>query len=275
MRATILATALALGSTPTHASSPFDGHWVDDLKTQMGQAGFDNYLVAKGIYKCESCRPPRSYPADSKMRPVPGDPSVISESAKVAGPRTIIIRVVDHEMTRETTMTVAPDDQTATYVALDEWPGLTKLLRTQYVAKRVAPAPQGSHAASGSWLGLRYVEVPEEYRSVDLKETNGEFTRSNFRHGHYTARIGGGAVPVSGDGKGIYEALVRAPDARTRIETILLKGKPVAERSYKLSEDGKSLVTTVRDPQDGSSFSTTSHQKSEAPHSSWASTSPG
>src|SRR5205823_6503923 len=136
---------------------------------EMGQAGFDNYLVANGIYKCDSCHPPRTYPADGKMRAIPGDVSVISEGVTIAGPRTIITRIVDHEMTRETTMTVAPDDQIATYVSLDKWPGRTKRLRTEYVAKRVAPAPAGAHPVSGSWLGLRYMTVPEKYLSVRLK----------------------------------------------------------------------------------------------------------
>lgn len=260
IRAAVFAAAMALASASAHAS-PFDGVWVADLKTQMGQAGFDTYLIANGVYKCESCRPPRTYPADGKMRPIPGDVSVVSESATIAGPRTLVTRVVDHEMTRETRMTVARDGQTARYVALDKWPGRTKRLRTEYAAKRVAPAPAGSNPVSGSWLGLRYVVVPEEYRSVRLKEANGQFTRIDFRHGRYTAKIGGAAASVTGDGKDIYKAVVRAPDARTRVETISLDGKPLVERTYTLSDDGKSLLTKVRDPSDGSTFSTTSHRK--------------
>lgn len=135
------------------AASPFDGLWVDDLKTQMGEAGFDKYLIANGTYRCDSCQPPRNYPADGKMRAIPGDPSVISESVTIAGPRTIVTRVLDHEMMRETRMTVAPDDRTATYVAFDKWPTRTKRLSTEYVAKRVAPAPSGSH-------GIRLVARP-------------------------------------------------------------------------------------------------------------------
>ncbi len=253
-------TALPVTGAPAHADSPFDGLWVDDLKTQMGEAGFDNYLVTKGIYKCESCRPPRNYPADGRMRAVADDPSVISESVIIGGPRTIITRIIDHEMTRETTMTVSRDGTTANYVALDTWPARTKRLRTEYIAKRVAPAPVGAHPVSGSWLGIRYVGVPEEYRSVDLKEANGQFTRSNFRHGGYTAIIGGPPAPVTGDGKNIYTVMVRAPDARTRIETILLNNKPLVQVTYTLSSDGKSIVTIVRDPKDGSVFSTTAHR---------------
>ena len=261
LRSLVFAAAFALAAVPAAARSRFDGLWVTDLDTQMGQAGFDDYLVADGIYKCSSCRPPRSYPADGKMRPVPGDVSVISESVRITGPRTMVSRVLDQEMDRETTMTVAPDGKTATYVSLDKWPEHPKRLRTEYLAKRVAPAPVGAHPVSGRWLGLRYVEVPVEYRSVELDEAGSRFTRIDFRHGRYTATIGGPPAPVTGDGKNIFKASVRAPDARTRVETVMLKGKPLVERTYSLSADGKSLVTTVRDPADGSVFRTTSHRR--------------
>ena len=265
MKAVVVAIALALSAVSAHAASPFDGLWVDDLKTQMGDAGSDIYLSANGAYRCDSCSPPRAYPADGKPRPIPGDTSVITESVTIAGPRVIVTRIVGPDMIRETTMTVAPDDRSATYVALDKWPGRTKRLRTEYLARRTAPAPAGAHPASGSWLGVAYVEVPEDYRSVDLRESDGLFTRSNFRHGHYTAKIDGPAVLVTGDGQNIYEAQIRAPDARTRVETILLKGKPVVERTYSLSKDGASMVTAVSEPGDSNFFSTTSHRKQANP----------
>lgn len=195
------------------------------------------------------------------MRPIANDAAEVSEAVRVTGPRTIMTRIAEKEMVRETTMTVAPDGRTATYVSLDRWPGRTKRLRTEYVAKRVAPAPPGAHVVSGSWLGLRYVAVPEEYRSVRIIEVNGRFTRIDFRHGRYTAVIGGPPVPVTGDGKDIFRAVVRSADARTRIETVSLDSKPLVERTYQVSPDGKSLETVVRDPSDGSVFTTTSHRK--------------
>lgn len=260
MRRALAAVALVLCAAPAQAASPFDGLWVTDLDTQAGQAGFDKYLVTNGIYECDSCTPPRHYPADGKMRPVVGAHTPVSESVRIAGARTMVTRIVEPQMVRVTTMTVAPDGQTATYVSLDKWPGRPKRLRTVYVAKRVAPAPRGAHAVSGSWRGLRYVDVPIEYRSVRLTQADGRFSRSDFRYGRYTARIGGPAAPVTGDSKDIYTASVTAPDPRTRVETLLLNGKSVQQTTYRLSADGKSLVTSVRSPRDGSEFTTTSHR---------------
>jgi hypothetical protein len=261
MRTLIFATALAVSAVSAQAASPFDGHWVDDLQTQMGQAGYDDYLVANGYYTCKSCSPPCHYPADGKMRRVPSDVSVISEGVTITGPRTMVTHITDHEMSRETTMTVAPDNRTAIYVSVDKWPNYPKLLRTEYVARRIAPAPPGAHLLSGRWLGLKYLEGPEEYRSNDFKEGDGLFTRSNFRHGHYTAKIGGPAAPVTGDGKNIFMALVRAPDARTRIETISLNGKTLVERTYHLLPGSRSMLTTVRDPKNGSIYKITSRRR--------------
>lgn len=253
--------AISAASAPAAAASPFDGLWVDALKTQVGEAGFDAYVVADDRYTCSSCSPPRSYPTDGRMRPVPGDPSVIGESVTIAGPRRIVTRIASRQMTRVTTMTVAADDRTATYVSIDRWPGSAKALRTVYLAKRVTPAPAAAHPVSGSWRGVAYTEVPEEYRSVRLTEIHGRFTRSNVRRGHYTARIGGPGAPVHGDGQNIYRAVVRAPNARTRVETILLKQQPVVERTYRVSADGRSMTTSVRDPKDGQTFTTVSHRK--------------
>ena len=260
--AALATTHGAAASAPkVNVDSPFNGLWIDELKTQMGEAGFDEYLIANGTYKCGSCTPPRSYPADGKLRPVLGDSSVISEGVVVTGPRSIRTETLARDMLRTTTMTVAHDGLTATYIALDKWPGEPKPLRTEYLARRVAPAPAGSHQASGSWQGIRYVAVPEEYRSVTLTEVGNSFARSNYRHGHYNVTIGGLPAIVLGDGQNTLKAYVRAPDVRTRVETISQDGKPLVERTYHLSADLSLMTTTVLNTKDGSVFSTTSHKK--------------
>ncbi len=246
----------------TRAASPFDGTWVDDLSSQVAADHADVYLVADGAYRCDSCAPPRAYPADGKPRQVPGDPETLSESVAVAGPRTIVTRIVSAEMVRETTMTVADDDKTATYVALDQWPGLAERLRTEYLARRVAQTPAGAHPVSGSWLAVRYVQVPEAYRSITLRDSGDGLSRSNFRHGRYTAKYGGPPVPLQGlSTKGDFTVTVSKPDERTRVETIRLNGKPVVERTFRLSPDGQTMETAARDPASGEVFRITSHRK--------------
>lgn len=66
----ILAASLAVQS-PASAGSDhsLNGRWVADLDTQAGLPT-DVYVIANGDYSCESCTPPRRYPADGRMHPV-------------------------------------------------------------------------------------------------------------------------------------------------------------------------------------------------------------
>jgi hypothetical protein len=256
----IAALAFALAAGAAQAASPFDGTWVDDLDSQTGVDHVDVYLVAGGTYHCDSCVPPRAYPADGVARPVAGDPGVVSESVRVAGPRSIVTRIVGPDMIRETTMTVAADDRTATYVSLDDWPGRASGLRTEYLARRIKPAPPGAHPVSGSWQGVRYTAVPEEYRSITLIDTAEGLSRSSFRRGRYTARYGGPPAPIEGVTGG-YQVEVGRPDPNTRTETILLAGKPLTERTFRLSPDGQAMETTVKDLAGGGVFRATSHRR--------------
>src|SRR5689334_15838893 len=99
---------LALLSAAARAPD-FSGIWLADLDTQSLPAHPDVYLVAHRQYRCDSCEPPRDYPADGRPHPVPGDANVTSESVTIAGARTIVTRIVGPALTRETRMTVARD----------------------------------------------------------------------------------------------------------------------------------------------------------------------
>jgi hypothetical protein len=197
---------------------------------------------------------------DGKARVVAGDPGV-SESTVIVGPRSIMTRIIDTDMTRETTMTVSRDGQTAVYIALDKWPGRSRRLLTKYIAKRVAPAPAGAHLVSGSWLGLAYVVVPEEYRSIDLKESENGLTFHNLRHGYYTARYNGPASTLHLPGDDTYRVKVTKPAENTRVESVYKDDKLIIERTYVISADGNSLTTTVYHPKDGTSISYTAHKR--------------
>lgn len=253
---------LALPFLAEAAPAGFTGRWVDDLKEDAVADHDDAYLVANGTYRCESCSPPRAYPADGRDRPVSGDAGTLSESVTVIGPRAIRTHLIERDMVRDVTMTVSDDDATATYVAMDRWPGHDTALRTVFVARRVAFGPPGAHPVSGTWKAVRYVEVPEEYRSIVLEDSGTRFTRSTFRYGHYTAEVGGPPVPVLGLARARpVTATVSAPDPLTRVETVYIAGTAVTERTYRLSADGTTLETHVRDPATGEVFRSVSRRR--------------
>lgn len=242
-----------------HANSPFDGAWVADLDTQSGLAS-DMYLVKDGNYGCATCEPPRSYRADGKPHPVPGDPDVASESVSITGPRTIVTHIVGPPLDRTTTMTVAADDQTATYVSLDHRPGIPGVLRTVYLARRTAPAPTGAHPVSGTWQGVRYVEVPPEVRTTVLRITGDRFSYSTPLGTSFTARIGGDYVPVKSEAGDGTTVSIRRSGQRQIEERVKQAGQVVAIRTFTLAPDGRTLEIATTDPSRGTTFRATSRR---------------
>lgn len=206
------------------ANSPFDGVWVADLDTQSGLAR-DVYLVADGNYSCATCEPPRSYRADAKPHRVPGDPDVVSESVSITGPRTIVTHIVAQSLDCTTTMTVADDDQTATYVSLDHRPGISGVLRTVYLARRTARTLAGTHPVSGTWQGIRYVEVPKEVWTTVLRVSGNRFSYSTPLGSSFTTLIGGGYVPLKVGGDDGTTVSVRRTAQRKIKERMKQAGK--------------------------------------------------
>jgi hypothetical protein len=257
LRAMLLCASL-LGSQVSAAS--FTGRWVADLSSQKLPEHPDVYLVADGHYECRSCSPPRSYPADGKPHAIPGDQEVTSESVTVLSRRSIRTRIVSPSLIRTTTMTASADDRTARYVSQDRRPGVKGVLRTRYIARRVAPAPKEANRVSGSWQGIAYLEVPRQLRTIALRLAGNRLSYSTPTGVSYSAIVGGPAAPVRGPYAGAITASVRRVGRHTLVETRLRDGKPLFERTFQLSRDGKSLEISTRDESNGTTFVATSHR---------------
>jgi hypothetical protein len=259
--------AFAVAPAGARPQPSFDGRWVADLDSQTGLAR-DVYLVANGTYRCDSCSPPRAYPADGRPHPVPGDPEVTSESVAITGPRTMVTHIDGPSLRRVTTMTVAHDGATATYVSIDRRPGVNGILRTVYLARRIAPAPPGAHAVSGTWQGVRYVSVPEQVRTVELS-SNGMFVTYRHPLGYrFTARLGGGMVLVEGPYRTpVYAALTLLDSRRLEERRFADGGNRLAlVRTYTLARDGRTMTIATTDPKTGLTFRITARRRGPAAH---------
>jgi hypothetical protein len=258
-----IAALLVLLTAAPAVAGPFTGTWVADLDSQSG-LGKDVYLVARGTYSCESCSPPRHYPADGKLHRILGDSDVNYESVTVTGPRTITTRLIGTAMTRTTTMTVSRDNRTATYVSIDHRPGITQPLKTVYLARRVAPAPKGAHPVSGTWQRVAYKSVPELIRTTELRDDGGSFTYRVPIGATYTAKVGGAPAALHGAGTEGEQASVQRIDNRHIVETRTRDSKVLMIRTFSLSPDGEALTMPSRYPETRSSFTITAHRKSRS-----------
>jgi hypothetical protein len=232
---------------------------VADLDTQSGLAT-DIYLVRDGSYTCTSCEPPRTYLADGQPYPVPAEPGLTSEAVTITGPRTIVTHIVSPPLDRVTTMTVAPDDQTATYVSIDHRPGIAAALRTEYLARRTAPAPVGAHPVSGTWQGVRYVEVPALVRTTTLRLTGDQFSYSTPLGTSFTALLGGDFVPVrTAQGTGVTASVRRTGELQIE-ELVKRDGKLIAVRTFTVTPNGDAMEIATTDPLKRLTFRATSRR---------------
>ena len=264
IRVLLTLAALAGSTLPergyAQARSPFDGSWVADLDTQSGLPT-DVYLIRDGHYSCTSCEPPRAYPADGELRPVPGDPDRTSEAVRISSPSEIVTHIVGSALDRTTTMTVAPDGRTATYVSIDHRPGIAAAIRTEYIARKTGPTLSKAHIASGTWKGVRYVAVPEELRTTTMQVVGNKLMYSTPLGTSFTATFGGDFVPVRSAHAADVQVAVRRTAPSQIQERVRQKGKEVLVRVFTVRPDGRSMETASTDLTQGTTFRVTSRLK--------------
>jgi hypothetical protein len=254
----LLAAAAGLLSQGADAS-PFTGTWVADLDTQQGLPT-DVYLVRRGTYACESCTPPRHYPADGRMHAI-GGATGTSESVRIVDARTILTHIIQSDLDRTTRMRVSRDGRTATYVSLDHRPGISGTLRTVYTARRTAPGPAGAHAVSGTWQGLRYVEVPLQLRTTILSVDAAGFSYRTGAGYAFTASFDGTPAPLTGPYDGSITVSLRRVDDHHLVETRRRGGVEIQTRTYTLSPDGRPLEIATTDLATHATFRITSRRR--------------
>ena len=256
--AALLAAAL-LSATASPQRNPLTGTWVADLDSQQGLPT-DVYLIRDGTYSCESCAPPRNYPADGRLRPVASSPAV-AEAATIVDSRTLSTRIVQPDLTRTTTMRIARDGQTATYVSIDRRVGIQGTLRTEYLARRTASGPAGSHAASGTWQGIRYVSVQVQLRTTVLIDGGDQLSYRSGTGFSYTASFGEEFVPISGPYDGSISVSVRRLDPYRLVETRRRGSDNIQVRTYTVARDGRSMEIATTNLASNTTFRVTARRR--------------
>jgi hypothetical protein len=240
----ILVSALLLVPAAAFASSAFDGTW----KTRMGSMKVtgqpDVYVIADGTYTCSSCKPEVKVKADGADHKVSGHDYYDSVAVKIVDPKSVEItnkqagKVID-----AFTVTASADGSTLTWKFMD-YSGAKPATGT-FTEKRVAAAPAGAHATSGSWQPEQMSDTNDAMRTFKYQMSGDHFIQQ-WNGQSYDAKFDGKEYPVEGDPGRTVVTLKRIDD-NTVEETDHRKGKVTDEIRIAASKDGKTINYTDKD----------------------------
>lgn len=236
-----LAGLLAV-TTPVFAQSAYDGVWKADLAS--AQLPDRPYVVSlhDGTYTCTSCVPAYTVPADGQMHKVEGfdywdeiavrviDDHTVDDAQKLKGRAvgTSRSRVSDDGATLTTswTDTSSPDGVPVT---------------GENTMTRLAPAPSGAHAMSGSWKNAAVANISDASLTATLRLADGVFSFTSGNGYSYVAQVGGPAVPVKGDLAGATATVRQLADGSIE-ETDHINGEATSVMTMTPAPDGSITV---------------------------------
>ena len=233
------------------AQSPFDGTWRLDSDTVQMQRKPEVYLLKDGTYDCEACDPRLHLKADGNDKKITGDACFDTVNVKVIDGRTVEETYKKDGKTVETSrITVSSDGKTATMDWSERCNAKGDLVAVQRILARIAPAPPGAHAVSGSWRLVKRVAVSDNVFTGTLRLQGDTFSFMDPAGQGYTARLDGTETPTSGE-LGNNTVSVRRLAENTIKETHKQNGKVDEIVTYVLAADGKSMTITIENPASG------------------------
>lgn len=241
-------SALLLLPAAALASSAFDGTWKTRLDSMKVSGTPDTFQVAGGTYLCSSCTPIIQVPADGAPHPVSGHPYYDSVSVQVLDPTSV--EIIDRKLGREVydmTYAVSADGATLTAKLSDKTGA--QLGMVTFTARRVAAAPAGAHAVSGSWQPDQLSAANDAVRTITYRMTPDDFSMQ-WNGQSYSAKFDGNQYPVAGD-PAHTTVTVRRIDDNTVEETDRREGQVTDEIRMAAAPDGHTMVITDRDMQHG------------------------
>ncbi len=223
--------------TQAAAAEGIEGTWKSDLASAQFEDEPNVYLIKDGQYVCSTCNPPLTTAADGKFHPVADRPYFDSMAVTVVDDRTVKFeRKKGDRDVGGSTWQLSADGNTLNVEFID------KTAATPVTGKgtstRVAAAPAGAHAVSGSWKANPLNSMSDEGLTFSY-DLEGDTIRNKAGDGtSYEAKIGGPDVPVQGDASGLVVAVTQ-PSENTFVETYKRNGKVVGIGTLTIGADGK------------------------------------
>jgi hypothetical protein len=232
------------------AQSPFDGTWKVDLGKSKLPKKPDVYLLQNGMYECKSCNPPVNIKADGEFQKVSGDPYRDTLMVKVVDDKHVeLASQKEGKDVGKTTRTLSDDGNTMT-VAWTYYGNPTGgPVSGTDTMKRVAKAPAGANATSGSWRDEKSDVATADALIFTYKSGGDSLSYSTPTGQSYTAKLDTTDAPYVGDPGTTSVSLKRIGDSIE--ETDKRDGKAVSIAKMTVSPDGKSMTIEVEDKLNG------------------------
>jgi len=229
------------------AQSPFDGTWKIDINKAEFPKKPSVYLLQNGMYQCKTCVPPIDVKADGQDQNVTGHPYYNSVAIKVVNDHEVEeTDKKDGKTVATSKMTVSSDGNSMTFEFDDSSNTNGAAVKGKGEATRVAKAPAGANAISGSWRTTKLENISENGIVWTNKVTGDELSMSFPTGQSYTAKLDGTQAPYKGD-PGITMVSVKSMGKDTITETDFRDGKAISIAKMTVAPDGKTMTLLVDD----------------------------
>jgi hypothetical protein len=259
MRATsLLLLALCLFSSDARSQSPFDGTWIIDTGKNENLASERPRVlsVADGVFR----EGDRQIKADGSDQKVPATGYWDTVSVRIVDDRTVVVisKKAGKTMLTETD-TVSADGNTLTQVMKDTTEAEAVTFESDF--RRIAPAPVGAHALSGSWQVFKLTRS-ENSTIIKYKCTSQGFSAETPLGEKLEAKFDGKLYQMEDD-PGDTMVSVKLINPYTVEQTNVREGKIVFIVTLEVTPDGQSIHATSKSKEGGSVRTWTLHKQSK------------
>lgn len=241
-----LAPVIALAvNPPASNTTAFAGTWKTRLDDAHLSKKPDVFAIDKGRYSCTSCVPAIEVKANGTDQPVTGHDYYDTVAVKVLNHNSFqVVRKKAGKLIFESTYSVSADGNALDSKFSDQ--SGAQAVTGEVTFKRVAPAPAGAHAASGSWQAEKLVSMSDSGAVVKFASLPNGIKMTMASGQSYEAKFDGKEVPMQGDpAQTVVSVQMIGP--RDIEETDKRNGKVVDIIDINISADGKTMTSTDHD----------------------------
>ncbi|HEX8817855.1 MAG TPA: hypothetical protein VF753_20370 [Terriglobales bacterium] len=242
---------LILASAMLMAQTPFDGVWIAKTeKAELPQKP-QIFLLQNGVYECSTCVPKIKVDADGKDHPVAGSPYFSTINIRVIDDHSIEVTEKQREVVvYSETDKVSDKGSSLTADVMDAAGFNGDPIKAQQIYSRVAAAPTGASAISGSWQVQKVTINSENGVMVTYRSIPNGLKASTPDGEGYEAKFDGKDYVIQGDPTRGAVCLTRIND-HTIEEADKLAGVVHFRVRMTVSPDGNSMKVVENDLERG------------------------